>query len=86
MPLRANFALRFDAFGPVYDQRVAGAAVVRGDLLGPLERRVRGYGPTRLKVRVGRGTAPFIQVLQLILPGVLPRTAAVPLRCAHPAR
>ena len=67
VPLRAYFALRLDAVGPVHDHRVARAAIVRGDLLGPLERRVGGHGPARLEVRVGQGTAPLIQVRQLIL-------------------
>ena len=39
---------------------------MRGDLLGPLERCVGSHGPAGMEVRVGRGTAPFIQVLQLI--------------------
>ena len=56
--LAADFALGFDALGPVHDHAVARAAEVAGDLLGPLERRVAGPGPADREVREGGRIAP----------------------------
>src|SRR5713226_7425326 len=44
--LRADAALVSDARGPGDDHAVASTAEVRGNLLGPLERRVHRMGPT----------------------------------------
>ncbi len=53
MPLVAHLAARPDPGRPVHDQPVAGAAVVGGDLLRPLVRRVHRDRPTRGVVGVG---------------------------------
>ena len=54
--LRADLALGRDALGPVDDRAVAGPAPVRGDLLGPLVRRVHRVRPADrvVVVRLGR--------------------------------
>src|SRR5437667_9244380 len=44
--LRADATLVLDARGPGYDHAVPSTAEVRGNLLGPLERRVHRVGPT----------------------------------------
>ena len=54
--------LRLDALRPVDDDAVGGAAVVRGDLLGPLEGSVAGPGPADGVVGEGGGVAPFVEV------------------------
>ena len=43
--LRAQTSFVLDARGPGDNHRVAGAAEVAGDLLGPLEGRVHGMRP-----------------------------------------
>ena len=50
--------------GPADDQRVARAAEVGRDLLGPLERRVAGHRPARRHVREGLRPAPLVDVLE----------------------
>ena len=45
--LAADLALALDALRPVDHHAVTGAAKVRGNLLGPLEGRVKGDCPTR---------------------------------------
>src|SRR5688572_18583794 len=51
MKLAADFAPGFDAFRPMHHHAVARAAKVRGDLFGPLERRVTRPGPADGKMR-----------------------------------
>ena len=47
--------------GQLTGQRVAGAAVMGGHLLGVLEGGVHGVGPTNREVVEGRGAADFIE-------------------------
>jgi hypothetical protein len=49
-----------DPAGPVHDRAVAGPAPVRGDLLGPLVRRVHRMGPSNREVVVRRGSAELL--------------------------
>ena len=63
----ADLALGLDALGPVDHQRVARAAVVRRDLLGPLERRVRPRGPSRHGSGYASLPPHLIEQRQLIL-------------------
>ena len=51
--------------GQLHDQRIARAAEVRSDLLGPHERRVARHRPARGHVREGLRAAPLVEVLQL---------------------
>ena len=51
--LRAQAAGLVDPVRPVHDRPVAGAAPVRGHLLGPLERGVHRPGPTDRVVVIG---------------------------------
>ena len=60
--LVTDLALGFDALRPVDDRAVAGAAEVRGDLLGPLVRRVQGMRPAHGEVVVGVGAAQLIDL------------------------
>ena len=65
--LVADFALRLDPLGPVDDQRVARAAEVAGDLLGPLERGVHRPGPADRDVRLARRPADLVDPLDRAL-------------------
>ena len=68
VPLRAHLALGLDAVRPVHDERVARTAVVRGDLLGPLERRVAGVRPAGVEVVVGVLAAEsLVEARELVL-------------------
>ena len=58
--LVADLALGLDAVRPVDDRAVAGAAPVRGDLLGPLVRRVHRVRPADRVVVVGLGRAELV--------------------------
>src|SRR5713226_3148262 len=58
--LRADAALVSDARGPGDDHAVASTAEVRGNLLGPLERRVHRMGPTDRVVIERRWATEFI--------------------------
>src|SRR5262249_4149410 len=64
VPLRAHLALGLDLLRPVNHHPVAGAAVARGDLLGPGERRVPGDRPAGGVVVVRRRAAELVVVLQ----------------------
>ena len=61
--LRADLALGLDALRPVDDRAVAGAAPVRGDLLGPLVGRVHRVRPADGVVVVGLGPAELVEPL-----------------------
>ena len=67
VPLRSNLVGGLDALRPRDDHAVPGAAVVRGNLLGPHERRVARDGPARGHVRIGPGAAPVVVVLEHLL-------------------
>src|SRR5947209_4626782 len=55
--LRADATLVLDARGPRDNHAIAGAAEVRGNLLGPLERSVHRVGPTdRIVIECRRAT------------------------------
>ena len=60
--LGAHVAARCEPLRPGDDHRVAGAAEVGGDLLGPLEGRVHRPSPTDREVRVGRRPVPLGQM------------------------
>ena len=64
-----NLTLGLDAIGPVNHCAVACAAEVAGNLLGEGEGRVKGDGPTNGHVCVGGGSAPFVEVGELLLRG-----------------
>ena len=68
--------LRLDARGPVHDRAVARAAPVRGDLLGPLVRRVHRVRPADGVVVVGLGRPELVDPLGHEL-GRLQRAGAV---------
>ena len=53
-----------DPVGPVDDGAVAGAAPVRGDLLGPLERSVHGPRPTHRVVVVRAGRSELVHLAE----------------------
>ena len=61
VPLVAHLAAGRDAGRPVHDDPVAGAAVVRGDLLGPLVRRVHRQRPADRVDRVRRRVAEAVE-------------------------
>ena len=61
--LVAHLAARLDALGPVDDRAVARAAPVRGDLLGPLVRRVHRVRPAHGVVVVGLRGAELVDAL-----------------------
>jgi hypothetical protein len=67
VPLRAHGADIFDLRGPRDDHAVACAAIVRGDLLGPLERRVHRNGPAYREVVVGLPRAEVVDVRKYLL-------------------
>ena len=61
MELAANLALGLDPLRPMHDRPVAGAAEVRGHLLGPLVRRVHGVRPAHRIVVVRLRAAELVQ-------------------------
>ncbi len=61
MELGADFALSLDSLGPVHDRSVARAAPMRGDLLGPLVRRIHGVRPAHGVVVVRFRAAQLVQ-------------------------
>ena len=67
MELTADLALRLDAGRPGDDRAVAGAAPVRGNLLGPLVGGVHGVRPADRIVVVGFRRAEFVDVLAHVL-------------------
>ena len=58
--LVADLALGLDPVRPADDRAVAGAAPVRGDLLGPLVGRVHRVGPADRVVVVGLGRPELV--------------------------
>ncbi len=62
MELAANFSLGLDSPGPVHDRAVAGAAPVRGHLLGPLIGRIHGMRPAHRIVVVRFDPAELVEV------------------------
>ena len=69
-----------DAVRPVHDGAVAGAAPVRGDLLGPLERGVHRPRPADRVVVVGVRASRSSSILLSMNSGV--SSAAMPLKLA----
>ena len=67
VPLCAQFAPSGDALGPGDHHAVAGAAVVAGDLLGPLEGRAHGMGPRGGIVVVGLPGSDLIHASEHVL-------------------
>ena len=63
VPLVADLAPGLDPARPVHDGAVAGAAVVGGDLLGPLVRRAHRVRPAHGVVVVGLRATDLVQVL-----------------------
>ena len=76
MELVAQLAARLDARGPVHDRAVARPAPVRGDLLGPLVRRVHRVRPADRVVVVGLRRPELVDPLGHEL-GRLQRAGAV---------
>ena len=64
MPLRPDLVFGVNSFGPVDNETVARAAIARGDLLRPSERRVAGDRPTSRVVRIGIRAAEIVEVLE----------------------
>src|SRR5450631_33372 len=62
--LGADAALVLDTRGPGHDHAVPGTAEVRGNLLGPLERRIHRVGPADWVVIECSGTAEFVHAAQ----------------------
>ena len=76
MELAADFAFRLDSLGPVHDRPVARAAPMRGNLLGPLVRRIQGMRPAHSVVVVRFRSAQLVQPL-------LSGTQGSPVRTRH---
>src|SRR5438132_14247797 len=60
--LGADFSFGFDSRRPVYNYTVRGSAVVRCDLLGPLEWSVAGPCPANRIMREGARVPPIVQM------------------------
>lgn len=76
--LAAQSAVIRDALGPGHHQRIAGGAEVRGNRLGPLDRRNHGPGPC------GRIVGTGVTVPEAIETRQHPATIfAQTLECAH---
>src|SRR5438270_4071289 len=67
--LGADFSLGFNPRWPMYNYTVRSSAVVRCDLLGPLERSVAGPRPTNSIMREGARVAPIVQMRHIDLGG-----------------
>ena len=68
--LGADFSLGFNPRWPMYNYTVRSSAVVRCDLLGPLERSVAGPRPANRIMREGARVAPIVQMRHIDLGGV----------------
>src|SRR5947199_6756875 len=76
--LGANFSPGFNPRWPMYNYTVRSSAVVRCDLLGPLERSVAGPRPANRIMREGARVAPIVQMRHIDLGGV-----DDPIQCHH---
>src|SRR6266516_3509003 len=61
--LWADLAFSFDSFGPMHYHSVAGAAPMRSNLLGPLERSIQGMRPANGIVRESIRASPIIDMI-----------------------
>src|SRR5438876_5872874 len=68
--LGADFSLGFNPRWPMYNYTVRSSAIVRCDLLGPLERSVAGPCPANRIMREGARVAPIVQMRHIDLGGV----------------
>src|SRR5437016_12448766 len=68
--LGADFSLGFNPRWPMHDYTVRGSAVMRRDLLGPLERSVASPRPANRIMREGARVAPILQMRHVDLGGV----------------
>src|SRR5205809_146585 len=68
--LRADFSLDINPRWPMYNYTVRSSAIVRCDLLGPLEWSVAGPRPTNRIMREGARVAPIVQMRHIDLGGV----------------
>src|SRR5213080_225293 len=68
--LGADFSPGFNPCWPMYNYTVRSSAVVRCDLLGPLERSVAGPRPTNRIMRESARVAPIVQMRHIDLRGV----------------
>src|SRR6266487_4049630 len=71
--LRADLPFSFDSFGPMHYHSVAGAAPMRSNLLGPLERSIQGVRPANGIVRESIWTSPIIYMIHHL--GSIPNNA-----------
>src|SRR5437660_9419676 len=60
--LGADFCLGFNSRWPMYNYTVRGSAVMRRDLLGPLERSVAGPRPANRIMRGRARVAPIVEM------------------------
>src|SRR5437867_8284758 len=60
--LGADFSFGFNSRWPMYNYTVRGSAVMRRDLLGPLERSVPSPRPANCMMRERARVAPILQV------------------------
>src|SRR5882762_2461106 len=68
--LGADFSLSFNSRRPIDHDTVGGSAVVRCDLLGPLERSVAGPCPANRIMWEGAWVAPIVEMRHVDLGGV----------------
>src|SRR5438128_2157867 len=67
--LGADFSLGFNSRWPMYNYTVRGSAVMRRDLLGPLERSVAGPRPANRIMRERARVAPIVEMRHVDLGG-----------------
>src|SRR5207244_7474060 len=68
--LGADFSLGFNSRWPMYNYTVRGSAVMRRDLLGPLERSIASDRPADCIMRERARVAPILKVRHVDLGGV----------------
>src|SRR5881397_739374 len=71
--LWADLTFSFDSFGPMHYHSVAGAAPMRSNLLGPLERSIQGMRPANGIVRESIWASPVIYMVHHL--GSIPNNA-----------
>src|SRR5438094_10413558 len=71
--LRADLSFRFNSFGPMHHHSVAGAATMRSNLLGPLERSIQSVRPANGIVRESIWASPVIYMIHHL--GSIPNNA-----------